>query len=387
VVKTLALTELAIKQAKPEDKTYMLTDGHGLGLEVRPDGKKYWILRYWVNRKERRTSLGPYPGVTLKEARQKSSAFRRAREAGKPIGFAEETFQTVAEEWMEKRILPKAAPSYTRTLRLRLNRLIYPALGHVKLADLTAGFILQLCRRIEDKGTVETAARVKQIIGQVFRYAIATDRADTDPTLALRGALQTRKARHYAAVTEPDEVGLLMRQIYAYPYDVVRCALALSALTFCRPGEIRQAEWAEVAWAKSEWRIPAEKMKMKRPHVVPLARQALELLEELRGYTGRGRWLFPSARGDGRPMSENAVRMALRSMGYANDQMTAHGFRAMASTNLNELGFEPDVIERQLAHSERNAVRAAYNRAEYLPERREMMQAWADWLDKAREGG
>jgi integrase len=381
----MALTELMVKQAKAEGRTYHLSDGRGLALEVRSNGKKYWIIRYWVNKKERRSSIGPYPDVTLREARDKNHEFRKALEAGKPVGYETETFATVAAEWLEKRMVPKRAESYLRTIRLRLDRLILPAVGHMRLPDLTSGLILQLCRKIESKGTVETAARVKTLIGQIYNYAIATSRAETNPTLPLAGALQTRQVKHYATLTDPTKIALLMRHIDAYPYTLIRCALRFSALTFCRPGEIRHAEWQEIDWEKREWRIPAQKMKMKRLHIVPLARQTLELLRELQRISGHQKWLFPSTRRDGHCMSENAVRVALRSMGYSNDDMTAHGFRGMASSVLNENGWAPDVIERQLAHAQRDAVRAAYNHAEYLPQRRDMAQWWADWLDKMKQ--
>ena len=211
----MPLTELMVKQAKPEEKSYMMTDGKGLGLEVRPGGRKYWIIRYWVNKKEHRTSAGAYPAVTLKEAREKNEELRKSLKTGRPIGFDAETFSTVAEEWLEKRMIPKSAESYLRTLRLRLDRLILPAIGHMKLADINSAIVLQVCRRIEAKGTLETASIVKQIIGQIFNYAIATSRADSSPTVALRGALQTRKEKHYAAITEPDKIAVLMNQIDA----------------------------------------------------------------------------------------------------------------------------------------------------------------------------
>ena len=223
---------------------------------------------------------------------------------------------------------------------------------------------------------------MRAVIGQIFRYAIATDRADYDPTIALKGALQTRKVRHMATITKPADIALLIKNINSYPRFIVKCALNFSALVFCRPGEIRQAEWSEIDFDNAEWRIPAEKMKMRRVHIVLLARQTIELLKELHEVTGSNKYLFPSQRMDGRPMSENTVRIALRSMGYGKDEMTAHGFRDMASTRLNEMGWPPDVIERQLAHVESNSVRAAYNHAEYLAERRKMMQAWADYLDE-----
>jgi integrase len=301
------------KQAKAEEKTYTMSDGRGLMLEIRPNGSKLWIVRYWVGGKEKRTSLGKYPDVGLREARDKNIDLRRSLATGKPIGADTETFAAVADEWMEKRMNTKAE-SYRRVLRLRLDRLIYPSVGHMRLPDITSGVILQLCRRIEDRGVIETAARVKQTIGQVFNYAIATDRAETNPTLALRGALQTRKEKHYSALTEPDKIALLIRNIEGYPYTVIRCALRFSALVFCRPGEIRHGEWAEVDFEKAEWRIPSEKMKMKRPHIVPLARQAVDVLTELKTVTGNQKWLFPSVRNDGRCMSENAIRVALRSM-------------------------------------------------------------------------
>jgi integrase len=378
------LTELVIKQLVPREKSYTLQDGQGLILDVRPSGKKYWIIRYWVNGKEKRTSIGNFPQLSLREARIKNMEFRKSLKSGRPLGFDSETFSSVAEEWLEKRMAPTAAESYLRTIRPRLKSYIFPFIGHMKLADITSSVVLQLCRRIEDKGILETASRVKQIIGQVFNYAIATGRAESNPTLALHGALQKHTEKHYAALTNPDKIGPLMRQIDAYLYDVIRCALKFSALVFCRPGEIRAAEWKEIDWDKSEWKIQAEKMKMKRPHIVPLVRQALEVLEELKQFTGNQRWLFPSTRNDSHCMSQNTIRIALRVMGYGNSDMTAHGFRAMASTILNEKGFMPDLIERQLAHSEKNAIRAAYNHAEYMPQRREMMQWWADWLDEIK---
>ena len=380
----MALTELMIKQACSKGKPYTMSDGQGLLLEVFPNGRKRWVIRYWVGEKERRTSVGTFPGVTLKEARVKNVLLRESLKSGGTAGSKTETFATVAEEWMKTRMIPKCSDNYLRVLNLQLNNLILPRLGHMKLSDITSAVVLRLCRKLEAKGTVNTALVVKRIIGQAFNYAIATNRAEANPTLALRGALQNRKVKHNAAITEPDKIRILMRQIDAYPYAIVRCALTFSALAFCRPGEIRRAEWAEIDWERKQWNIPEEKMKMGRPHIVPLARQAVEVLQELHSITGHQKWLFPSARHDGRCMSENTARAALGSMGYTNNDMVPHGFRGMASTILNENGFAPDLIERQLAHAERNAVRAAYNHAEYLPQRREMMQWWADWLDKLK---
>jgi integrase len=371
------------KQAKAEEKTYTMSDGRGLMLEVRPNGSKLWIVRYWIAKKEHRKSMGTYPEVTLKEARDKNIDFRRALESGKPIGADNETFATVTAEWLAKRMNTKSE-GHLRAIRHRLNNFIYPGIGHMKLSDITSGVILQLCRRIEEKGTVDTASRVRQYIGQIFNYAIATDRADTNPTLALRGALREHKEKHYATITNPVKIGILMRQIDAYPYGVVRCALKFSALTFARPGEVRAAEWSEIDWDNKEWRIPEARMKMKRLHIVPLARQTLDVLTELKGMTGHQKWLFPSARRGGRYMSETAVRSALRSMGYGNEDIVPHGFRAMASTTFYENGFSKDHIEKQLSHEEKNKIIKSYNHAEYLPQRREMMQWWADWLDGVR---
>ncbi|QVL37041.1 tyrosine-type recombinase/integrase [Aminirod propionatiphilus] len=376
----MALTELMAKQAKPKEKTYSLSDGKGLILEVRPSGRKYWIVRYWVGGKEKRKSLGPYPGVSLRAAREANFELRKDIAAGELPNRTGELFNDVVEEWLEKRAKPKFSDSYLRTVLIRLNRYVLPEFGHRNPGDITSGTILALCRRIEEQGLTDTAHRIKQLMGQIFRYGIATDRIDTDPTSALSGALQPHKKRHYATIVDAKSVGELMRNIEAYPQLLTRLALRFSALVFCRPGEIRQAEWTEIDWQSAEWRIPAEKMKMDRPHIVPLAEQAVATLRDVHRHTASGKWVFPSARRDGRPMSENTIRVALRTMGYANDDMTAHGFRGMASTLLNENGWPVDVIERQLAHVDKNTVRAAYNHAEYLPQRRDLMQWWADWL-------
>jgi integrase len=379
------LTELAIKQLVPREKAYSLQGGQGLILDVRPNGKKYWVIRYWLNGKEKRTSIGSFPEVTLREARMKNMEFRKSLKSGKPLGIENETFSTVAEEWYKRRMVPNSAESYLRSIRLRFNKYVFPSIGHMKLPDITAGIVLQICRKIEDKGFVETAARTKAIIGQVLRYAIATDRISTDVTLALRGAMQKRQAKHFSAITEPAAISILMKQIDAYPYDILRLAMKFSALVFCRPGEIRRAEWSEINFKEAEWRIPPEKMKMKRLHIAPLARQTVAVLMELKTLTGHQKWLFPSARQDGRCMSENAVRVALRSMGYANQDMTAHGFRAMASTTLNDtLRFPQALIEWQLSHVDEHSVILAYNRGEYIKQRHEMMQWWADWLDEQK---
>ena len=387
----MPLTEIQIRQAKPKEKTYSMGDERGLLLEVRPNGSKLWIARLWEKgspdpetgkrrSKEFRRGLGSYPEISLKAAREKNFELRRKTYALNIRDKETAIFSDVAEEWMQVRILPRMAPSYVRVIRIRLDRWILPEYQGMSLMEVTSKRILDLCRRISQRGTYDSAHRVKQIIGQIFRYAVAIGVADGDPTAALTGALTPAASKHRAAITKESEIAELMRRISGYQYPVMRCALLFSALTFARPGEVRHAEWSEIDLEKREWRIPAEKMKMKRVHIVPLCDEAVDLLKELKAHTGRQKWLFPSPRNDGRPMSENGIRVALRSMGYGNDDMCAHGFRAMASTTLNEHCFPPDVIERQLAHVERSAVRAAYNHAEFLPQRREMMQWWGKWL-------
>ncbi len=377
----MALTDIQVKQLKPRDKKYSVSDGRGLILEVRPNGAKYWIVRFWVKGREKRKHIGSYPELSVKEARAKSVEAKT--EISEPQ-TEKILFGEVIAEWLEKRMTDKK-PSYIKTIKLRLKNYILPEFEKMPLNEITSGMILTLCRKIEERGIIETASRVKTLIGQIFRYAIATDRAENDPTSALKNALASRQPRHMAALTKPSDIAMLMKNINEYPRPIVQCALKFSALTFCRPGEIRQAEWLEIDFENAEWRIPAEKMKMKRVHIVPLSKQAIEVLTFLQRLTGKNKWLFPSARNDGKPMSDNTIRIALRSMGYTNDDMTAHGFRAMASTRLNEMGWTPDVIERQLAHSDNNSVRAAYNHAEYLEERKKMMQFWADYLDSLME--
>lgn len=270
----------------------------------------------------------------------------------------------------------------------RLERDVFPWLGGRPIAEITAPELLTVLRRIESRGAIEVAHRVKQVCGQVMRYAVATGRAQRDPTADLRGALPPSVENHHGALTTPTDVAALMRAIDAYKGSfIVRCALRFTAWTFARPGEVRKAEWAEFDLDGAIWRIPAARMKMGREHLVPLSRQAVELLREIQPLTGSARYVFPSARSAARPMSENAIVAALRYMGYERGEMTAHGFRTTASTLLNEMGWPSDEIERQLAHAEQDEVRGAYNRAEYLTERRKMMQAWADYLDSLAAGG
>ena len=292
----------------------------------------------------------------------------------------------VADEWLHDMSVKWANSHYTKVAR-RLEREIFPSIGHLPITEIGPRNRLDPLRAIVDRGNRETARRVKQICGQVFRYAIATGRADRDITPDLNGALPPPVTRHHASITDPDEIGGLMRAIDGYSGSpITKLALQLAPLVFVRPGELRGAEWAEVNLVRAEWRIRAERMKMRTEHVVPLSTQAIQIIEELSQISGNGRYLFPSNRTLQRSMSENTLNAALRRMGYGSDEMTTHGFRSMASTLLNESGWNRDAIERQLAHMERDSIRAAYNYAEHLPERRTMMQAWADYLDELRVG-
>lgn len=375
----MPLTELECKKAKAQSKKQSLSDGEGLLLEVLPSGTKLWVTRLWRDGKEFRRTLGTYPDTSLKEARERNRALRREFS---PSG--RDLFGDVAEEWYRKMIDGVKSPSYARTVRLRLNRYMQ-GLYKLRFYEVTSARVLQLCRTIEEGGLIETAHRVKNLVGQVCRYGVATGRAENDPTSALRGAFPQSKARNYPTITDEAGIAELLRRIDGHKGIISKAAMKFSILTFARPGEVRHAEWSEINWKQRLWEIPAEKMKIKRPHVVPLAPQALEVLKDLREVTGHQKWIFPSLRWDGRPMSENAVRVALRSMGYSNDELVPHGFRAMASTVLNEHGWNRDWIERQLAHVEKNQVRAAYNRAEYLDDRRRMMEWWGEWLEGLRQ--
>lgn len=384
------LTEGRIRSAKPKSGPYKLRDGGGLFLLITPTNARLWRLRYKVRGRESMLGLGSYPATSLKVARAKRTELRADLESGKnpsaerraERASSANTFETIAREWLAKQSF---APATLEKARWTFEDLLFPFIGSRPIAALTAPELLEVFRRIERRGKHETAHRTKQRVGQVVRYAIATGRAVRDPTGDLRGALAPIKVTNRAAITDPREVGQLLRAIDGYAgHPVVEAALKLAPLVFVRPGELRGAEWGEIDVAKAEWRIAAHRMKMREQHLVPLSRQAVAVLRELEPITGRVRYAFPSPRSSERPLSENALTAALRRMGYTGEQMTWHGFRAMASTLLNERGFAPDVIELQLAHRERNEVRAAYNRAQRLDERRAMMQRWADYLDELR---
>lgn len=396
----MSLTDTAARKAKPRTKAYRLFDAHGLYLEIAPSGGKWWRLKYRFAGKEKRLSLGVYGDVSLKEARERCNDARKQlsrgidpseqRKAAKTAQriLAENSFEAVARSWFVH-VSPSLAET-TKSRQLRwLENDIFPWIGSRPIADLTAPDVLAVVLRVKERGATDIARRVHFLIGRVCRYAVAHGIAKRDPSkdIELQDILPPVKTIHHASVKDPQAAGELMRAIEGYTGALItRCALRLAPLVFVRPGELRRAEWAEIDLEKREWRIPANKMKMKTQHIVPLSKQAISVLREIQTVTGNNRHVFPSERGGGRPMSENTVNAALRRIGYSKEEMTGHGFRSLASTLLHELGWPHAVIERQLSHGERNAVSAAYNHAEHLPERRKMMQAWADYLDSLCEG-
>ena len=393
----MPLSDAAIRKAKPADKTQRLFDGGGLYLEITPAGGKLWRQKYRFGGKEKRLAHGTYPEVSLAEARDRRDNARRLLAAGTDPGEhrkaekqagedrATNSFEAVAREWFGK-FAPNWAASHAGKIMGRLENDLFPWIGSRPVAEIKAPELLRCLRRIESRGALETAHRVLQNAGQVFRYAIATGRADRDPSTDLRGALAPWKPQHYPAPTDPKAVGELLRAIDGYTGgNVVKAMLRLAPLVFVRPGELRQAEWAEIDLEAAEWNIPAHKMKMREPHMVPLSRQAIEILTDLQPLTGNRAHVFPGGHDPRKPMSEAALNAALRRMGYDKTTMTAHGFRAIARTLLDEeLGFRPDYIEHQLAHAVRDPNGRAYNRTAHLAARRKMMQAWADYLDRRR---
>jgi len=374
-----------------------LFDERGLYLEVSPSGGKWWRLKYRFDGKEKRLSLGVYPDVGLKDARARRDSARRLlsegvdpsanRKAQRSTSseHAANSFEVIAREWFE-RYSPNWVPSHASRIIRRLERDIFPWIGKAAVADLTPPQVLEVVRRIEDRGALETAHRALQNCGQVFRFAVATGRAERDATADVRGALPPVKAGHFSAVTDPAQVAEMLRVLDSYRGTVtVRCALRLAPLVFVRPGELRHAQWSDIDLEDAEWHYTVTKTNT--PHIVPLSRQAVDALSELEPLTGDGRYVFPSARSADRPMSDNAILAAMRRMGIEKSQITGHGFRAMARTILDEvLGFRPDYIEHQLAHTVRDPNGRAYNRTAHLAERRKMMQAWADYLDELKAG-
>jgi len=394
----MPLTDTKARNAKPKNKQYKLFDGDGLFLLVAPAGGKWWRFKYRFGGKEKLISLGTYPEVSLSQARERRDKARKqvadnidpskVRKALKAATIQNEsTFEVIAREWHAK-FTPTWTQGHATTIKSRLEKNVFPFIGTCPIIDIKAPELLMVLRRIESRGALETAHRVRAICSQVFRYAVATGRAERDPAADLRGALPPVKSKHLAAMTDPEKIAGLLRAIEGYNGSfITKCALRLAPLLFVRPGELRQAEWAEIDLEAAEWNIPAEKMKTRQPHLVPFARQAVEILRELHPRTGADRYVFPSARTSRRPMSNNAVLAALRRMGFEKDEMTGHGFRAMARTMLDEvLQVRPDFIEHQLAHAVRDPNGRAYNRTAFLSERRKMMQDWADYLDDLKAG-
>lgn len=391
----MPLSDLAIRRAKPDTKPQKLSDGGGLYLLLQPTGARYWRWKYRFGGKEKLLALGVYPDVPLALARQRREDARQLLARGIDPGehkkaaaaaraeLGANTFEVIAREWLTKR---DWVDSYRIKVAAWLDNDVFPWIGSRPAAELEATDFLAVARRVEGRGAIESAHRIMQNCGQVMRYAIATGRAKRNPVADLRGAIASPPDNSFAAVTDPDELAPLLRAMHGYSGTmVVRCALQMAPMVFLRPGELRQAEWSEFDLEGKTWTIPAARMKMRRPHLVPLSEQVLAVLEEIRPLTVRGRYVFPSARSRDRPMSENAITAALRRMGYESGTVTGHGFRATARTILDEvLGFRPDIIEHQLAHEVRDPNGRSYNRTSHLPERRRMMQEWADYLDKLR---
>lgn len=393
----MALTNTAVRNTKPGTKPIKLSDGRGLFLLVAPTGGKWWRFRYRFDGKEKLLSLGVYPDVGLKAARDRRDDARKLvadgidpgenRKAVKAAkaGEVANSFEVVAREWFEKH-KQTWAENHSEKIIQRFERDVFPWIGTRPVADITAPELLAVIRRIEGRGVLETAHRALSNCGQVFRYAVATGRAMSDPCRDLRGALTPVKGGHFAALTEPAKVGELLRTLDGYKGSfIVACALRLMPLVFVRPGELRKARWADIDLDAAEWRYTVTKTNTQ--HIVPLSSQAVAILRELHPLTGSGTFVFPSARSSKRPMSDNAILAAMRRMGITKDEMSGHGFRATARTILDEvLEVRPDLIEHQLAHAVKDPNGRAYNRTAHLPARREMMQQWADYLDKLKAG-
>ncbi|WP_426699659.1 tyrosine-type recombinase/integrase [Rhodanobacter sp. Col0626] len=399
------LTPSAVTNAKPQDKPYKLADERGMYLLVKPDGARWWRFDYRRpgTGKRNTLSLGTFPDVSLRKARDKrddartlladgtdpGAARQEAKAARVEAAAAEDavayTFEVAAREWLARQ---EGAEVTLRKSRWILETFLLPEFGRLAITDVTPRILLDALRKVEETGKLETAKRAKIKAGQVFRYAILEGKLELDPTGSLRGVLKAPRNRHHAAISEPTRIGELLRAIDGFTgQPVTLAALKLAPLVFVRPGELRQAEWAEFDLDGAVWRIPAERMKMKAAHIVPLSSQAVAVLRDLYPLTGDEAYVFPGLRSASRPMSENTINAALRRLGYGTDEMTGHGFRSMAASRLNEMGWNSDAIERQLAHAESNKVREAYTHAaQYLPERTTMMQAWADYLDALRSG-
>lgn len=394
------LTYIQINAAKPRDKAWSLSDSQGLYLNIQPNGSKLWRFRYRFLDRQKTLHLGGWPQISLADARTRRDDAKkmvangidpalekkRARIAAKHASA--NTFEAVAQEWLVKCERDGLAPVTIEKISWLLDK-AYPMIGNIPIAQITPHEALAVLRKIEATGAYESARRMRSVLSRVFRYGVATVRCDKDVAADLRGAIAVPKVKHFAAITRPSEVGVLLRAIDGYTgHKVTVMAMRLSPHVLLRPGELRQAEWADIDFEEKIWFIPAERMKMRRPHRVPLSRQVTEMLKELHEHTHWWKYLFPCLGKPRKAMSENAVNQGLRKLGYTTNQMTAHGFRAMAATLLNEMGeWNPDAIERQLAHIDTNQVRRAYARGEYWDERVVMMQRWSDYLDILRDGG
>jgi len=389
----MALTELAIKNAKPKERPYRIADGGGLSLEISPTGSKLWRWRYYYQGKEQTLALGKYPALTLAEARKRRDAARSLLEAGKhPTREkklqklrnqhqGENSFAKVAIRWMETKHIG-LNEKYAKQCRARMEEHIFPMIGDLPIADITIPDVVQVVEKIGNRGTIETAKRMKQLMGQIFRYAAQRGLCQHNPAADLRDILPTAEEKHHACV-HPNEFPQLLKVIYCRNDDMAKAAMQLLALTFVRTGELINAPWSEINWEREEWHIPKERMKMRRPHIVPLPRQAIAILRKLQETTGMREYIFHSPSSKSKHASNGLVLMALHRMGYRG-RMTGHGFRTMASTILNEKNYPSDWIERQLAHEDEDKIRGAYNRAEHLLERKKMMQDYADMLDAMR---
>jgi len=393
----MPLTDTAVKNAKPKSQSYKLADGEGMYLLVHPRGAKYWRLKYRHAGKEKLLALGVYPEIKLQAARKRRMQARELIALGADPGaerkgekraarlLAKNTFEAIALEWHENQ-RGNWSKAHTGAVMTRLKRELFPALGPRPVAEIDASELLDVLRGIERRDALEVVAKCRVIAGQVFRYAVASGRAKHDPSRDLKGALRTREKQHYARLSEADLPEFLAKLDGYDGNTLTKLALKLLVLTFVRTGELRAAKWCEFDFDKREWRIPAERMKSRAEHLVPLSTQALAALKQLQEITGGREHVFPNEHHPLKPMSENTILFALYRMGYRG-RATGHGFRATASTILNEQGWDADVIERQLAHKEANKVRAAYHHSEYLAERKKLMQAWADFLDAKERAG
>lgn len=392
----MPLSNVKIQNSKPRDKTYKLSDGDGLYLRIHTSGGKYWQLKYRVAKKEKTFSIGTYPNVSLKEARESAAELRKIIGAGidpsakkkeaklLALNAESRSFEAVAREWHAKQS-PTWTPKHGKVILRRLTSDIFPEVGSMPVDQINAPALLAVLRKIEGRGAVDLVHRLHQTTSQIFRYAIATGRAERDVAADLRGAFQTRRKQHMAYLKE-NELPEFLSRLAAYDGDAqTKRATLLLLHTFVRTGELRAAQWSEFDLKKGEWRIPAERMKMKELHIVPLTSQVVAILKAQAEISHGHEYVFPNRNKPMLCLSENTILFALYRMGY-HGKATGHGFRATASTILNEHGFRPDVIERQLAHGERNKIRASYNHALYLKERREMMRWWSDYLDQAGSG-